>query len=201
MSGAFDKVFQEELKTTAIKDIKWLEVKGLGPLREISRMINSHLTVVAVAADPDAPPGDGRSLQRHVSDGGADPEATEERRKERAKAWRQARESRRKIAHLGHCRMTTAKELQAYFETTPVYRFQGRPGEMHRVFIFSAELSAEAEHTPWAAPAELAPHAEACFAFMKNQAAPSDVVLLCDGRSIMCRRSCENATKDLRHVH
>ena len=170
-------------------------------MREISRQINSHQTVVAAAPDPEAPPGDGRSLQRHVSDGGADPDAIEERRKERLEAWRAVRETSRKHAHLGHCSMATSKELQTYYEASPIFRFQGRPGEQHRVFIFSAELSAEAEHSPWAAPAELAPHAEACFDFLKKQLAPSDVVMLCDGRSIMCRRSCENATKDMRNVH
>ena len=82
------------------------------------------------------------------SEGGGDPEASEELRKERAEAWKQARQARRRFVHLGHCRMSSKMELQSYWERTPVYAFQGRPGETHRVFVFSAELSAEAESTP-----------------------------------------------------
>ena len=97
--------------------------------------------------------------------------------------------------------MGPVKEIQKCFESTPVYRFPGRPGEMHRVFVFSAELSAEADQAPWASPAELAPHADSCLAFLQTQTGPSDVVMLCDGRSIACRRKCEEASNKMRNVH
>ena len=98
--------------------------------------------------------------------------------------------------------MGSRQELQAYFETTPVYPLQGRPGEIHRVFVFSAELSAEDETTPCTSPAPLANNTnEVCFAFMKTQTAPGAVIILCDGRSIACRRACEDASQNMRHVH
>ena len=47
----------------------------------------------------------------------------------------------------------------------------------------------------------LSPQAEACFEFLKNQQGEYDVVMFCDGRSIKCRRSCEDASKHMRNLH
>jgi hypothetical protein len=172
----------------------------MGALREIHRMMSLRRTVVDT--NPEASPGErsSRALDREHSDSVMDPQS-EEVRRERDEAWKQAKESRRKFVHLGHCRWTTKTDVQDYFEKTPLFSFQGKPGEQHRVFVFSAELCQEALETPWSAPAELGTSAEAAFQFLVAQTAPCDVIVLCDGRSRTCRRKLEGVADSLRNVH
>jgi hypothetical protein len=187
----------EELQSKLLKYINWIASKEMRAPREIHRVMRLHRAVVDT--NPDAPPGErSRALEREHSDSGIDPQSEEDRR-ERDEAWKQAKESRRKFVHSGHGRMR--RDVQTYFEKTPLFIFQGRPGEQHRVFVFSAELCQEALEAPWSAPAELCATADAVFQCLSAQTAPCDVIILRDGRSRTCRRKLEEVADNLRNVH
>ena len=56
MACTHDKRIAEMLKTTAIKDVRWLDVPGLEDLREIFRLLNLHRAVMETHHS-DVPPG------------------------------------------------------------------------------------------------------------------------------------------------
>ena len=90
MTLTFDAPITKTLsEKTVFKDIVWTEVEGLNGLREISRMLNLHKTVIDTRSN--GPPAeDRRQLQRWSSDSNGDSEEQSEMRKERAQAWQQA---------------------------------------------------------------------------------------------------------------
>ena len=202
LSCVYDKDIGKALKdeSAKVKDIKWLDVEALTPLREIFRLMGVHNTVITAVAG--GPPGEGaRTLKRYKSEAEADPTRDEELRKERSEAWRQAQVARKKFVHVGFLRAASKQQLQGYFEKTPVYNFVGKACESHRVFVFNSELFAESRTTPWSSAAELPSTADLYLEWIASQTAPSDVLLVADGRSRQCRRKIENALEKARHLH
>jgi hypothetical protein len=202
MSCVYDKDIGRALKdeSAKVKDIKWLDVEALTPLREIFRLMGVHNTVITTGTG--GPPGEGaRTLKRYKSEADADPARDEELRKERSEAWRQAQVARKKFVHVGFLRATSKQQLQQYFEKTPLYNFVGKPCESHRVFVFNSELFADPKTTPWTSAAELPSSADLYLEWLAGQTGPSDVLLVADGRSRQCRRKIETMLEKARHQH
>ena len=199
-----DQGITEAMQTKGgLKDVQWMEVECLESLREIHRLVNLHKSVVETGSS--GPPETGsRTLQRYVSESAEDPARKEELRKERHDAWRQAVTARKKFVHTGWQRVATKQQLQAFFAKTPVFSFNGKPGESHRVFLFSSELYAESATKPWVCPADLAASqgvAEVYFDFMSSQVGPCDVLMIADGRSRANRKKIEKKFESARHQH
>lgn len=90
--------------------------------------------------------------------------------------------------------------LQAAYEKTPQFQFQGKAAQTHRLFVFSADLVHEQQSSPWSTvPAWRADLAGASIKWMLQQAGPADVLMFCDGRSRPCRAEIEKATSQMRH--
>lgn len=151
------------------------------------------------------PPLAFRRLVGRPSGGGEDEDpAAPQDSAERAEVWRQARAMRNKFVHLGHSpRATSTKQtLQQYFEKTPIFKFVGKAGEAHRVFLFSAELWAEATDSPWSVHADpAASQGDAVLDWVVSQTGPADVLLLADGRSRIWRRKLEAKLETARNQH
>ncbi len=200
LSCSHDKEIAQVLKTTAVKDIQWLDVEALHPLRDLQRLFNVHKTVIDTTSSG-PPPAGSRALQRYSSEADEEPGRKEELRKERADAWRQAQAHRKKLVHVGVCKAATKQQLQQHFEKTPVYAFTGKPAEAHRVFVFSSELFVESRQSPWATPVEWTKLADTWVEWALTQAAPSDVLMFADGRSRQCRRAIERLCDKARNQH
>ena len=195
LSFHYDKHLAEGMKDTAVKDICWQDLNGLQALREIHRTLQLHKT--AQELQQTGPPVT-RELARFASEP-SDPQ-DEEKKKERQAAWKDAQGQRRKFVHVGTSRCATKQQLQTAFEKSSVYNFQGKAGESHRLFIFSAELWGETPTAPWGNSPDLS-GADVALSWVCSQTGPTDVVLLCDGRSRTCRKTLEEAAKDSRHLH
>jgi hypothetical protein len=202
LSCVYDKDIGRALKdeSAKVKDIKWLDLEALSPLREIFRLLGVHHTVITAASQ--GPPGEGaRTLKRYKSEAVEDPARDDELRKERGEAWRQAQVLRKKFVHVGCQRATTKQHLQQYFEKTPIFNFTGKPCESHRVFVFNSELFAESQATPWTGATELPSSADIYLEWLAGQMGQSDVLLVADGRSRQCRRKIESMLDKTRHQH
>ena len=98
--------------------------------------------------------------------------------KERTQLWEKAREQRRKFVALQQVKPTKAKIEAAVSKIPP-----GKLGANHRLFVWSADLFAEAGARPW--KEEFAPKGRDCDAvldFMAKVAAPGDFAICLDGR-------------------
>jgi hypothetical protein len=94
---------------------------------------------------------------------------------------------------VGQARVTTKQQVQAYYEKCQtLYRFPTRDREAHRVFLFSAELFAEARKAPWSAATPYDESAKPFIEFMLAQAGVGDVLCFMDGRSKAWRRKIED---------
>jgi hypothetical protein len=194
-----DAIISQAVNAYPLKDIKWLELSGFEPLREIYRLLTMHRIVIEVGTTG-CPPTPARVLGRTVSDP-ADAHASE-KEKERAEAWCQAQTTRKKWVHIGVLRPgSTRQVVQQVFENSPNYHFQGKPGEAHRVFLLSAELFGEARNMPWGSPAELGGTASELLAWLVAQTGPTDVLIFGDGRSVTCRKMLEKAVEACRNLH
>ena len=175
---------------------------GLDAVREIVRLCAMHKSVVSAKDSEGGPPEAMlRSLKRKSTEEEVDAGRAEEIQKERHEAWKQATMVRRKCATVGHCRYTTKAHLHKYFEKcTSVFKFTGKVGEQHRVFVFSAESFAEHSRSPWKTPVEWCEAASRAIEFMLAHSGPSDVLLCCDGRSRACRAKIESMLEPARHL-
>ena len=79
------------------------------------------------------------------------------------------------------------------------YNYKGRPGEAHRLFIFSADTHTESGDQPWAMPPD-ANKIDHIVEFMGQQMGPADVLLCFDGMSITCRRGISKVMKSSRNA-
>ena len=68
------------------------------------------------------------------------------------------------------------------------YNYNGRPGQAHRIFTFSADTHTASGEQPWAKPPD-ANNIDHIVEFMGQQLGPADVLLCFDGRSITCRKA------------
>ena len=198
MSGVHDAAIRTVLKASAdIKECNWLE--GLVALRDIYRLLSQHRHV-AEATDgmPAAGP---RTLARQKSEAADDPEQDKELRKERAEAWRLAQLARKRLTYVGHAKASTKADVQQFYEKTPAFSHTGRPGEQHRVIIFSADLFQESRTSPWSTPPEWNGTADVLIDWLVSQTGNCDVLFASDGRSRACRLKIETAFEKARNLH
>lgn len=74
------------------------------------------------------------------------------------------------------------------------------PRQAHRLFVWSGDVFAESQDSPWSKPPAWSDTARAAVEFIVAQKGPSDTHLFCDGRSRACRRELEALTETDRHV-
>lgn len=115
---------------------------------------------------------------------------------------------RKKFATVGHAKISTKAQAQSFFEKCgPVYQFVGKAGHAHRVFVFSADTFYEAgplaapQGKPWCTPPVWSATADPLLEFMLSQTGPSDILVLCDGRSKACRRKLDDYAEKARNVN
>ena len=201
MSGVLDEPIKQTLAAKKnIDACKWLEVKELPALREIYRLLNQHRHVVTPKESMPAPGT--KTLKRYDSESGRDEQRAQELRKERADAWRQAQNARKKLVHVAWAKISKAQDLQKAYEKTPAFsNFVGKPGEQHRVFIFNAETGQEPQEAPWGAPAEWSGVADFGIKWLLSNKGSADVIFASDGRNRKNRRKIEAAFEEARNVH
>ena len=116
-----------------LRDIDYASKNGMEALRDIKRALSVYKTVVP-AALPGAPttPGPGAATP------GTDADAAS---REWDTVWQRATAKRKAMAVVGHGRITSKQQAQAFYEKcSTVYRYQPKDKEAHRLFLFSAEL-------------------------------------------------------------
>ena len=79
------------------------------------------------------------------------------------------------------------------------YSFIGRPGQAHRIFVFSADTYIESGDQPWAKPPD-ASNIDHIVEFMGQQLGPAEAILCFDARSITCRRAISKVMESSRNV-
>ena len=204
MGGVYDTNIKKfAVATKPIHTLVWSEAEGSDALRELIRLLSVHKTVVSAKDCEGGPPeASGRVLKRYKSEAEEESDSrAEEIKRERSEAWKHATIVRRKHATVGHCRWTNSPQLHRYFEKCPsVFKFNGKVGEQHRVFVFSAECFSEAQKTPWSSPVEWSEAADSAIDFMCAHSGAADVLLFCDGRSRSCRTKLESLISGARHV-
>ena len=124
-----------------LRDIDYASKNGMEALRDIKRALSVYKTVVP-ATLPGAPttPGPGAATP------GTDADAAS---RERDAVWQRATAKRKAMAVVGHGRITSKQQAQAFYEKcSTVYRFQPKDKEAHRVFLFSADLFTECRNAP-----------------------------------------------------
>ena len=157
MSGLYDEPIKSALKAASgdIKECNWMDTGGFETLRDIFRLLNQHRNVVEATVAEAMPTAGPRTLARISSEAGDDAEKVEELRQQRAEAWRLAQIARKKLAFISSGKIVSKADLQQLYEKTPAFNsFEGKPGEKHRVFVFSAELLQESRSLPWSTTAE-----------------------------------------------
>lgn len=117
-----------------------------------------------------------------------------------ALVWHKAVELRKKLCGVGILKSGMKKDTQAFFERTPAYTFAGRPGESHRVFLFSADLVRECRNASWATPCECDKTARPLLEFMLSQVGPADICVWFEGRSKSWRKEIDKATENARRL-
>ena len=180
-----------------LKNIAWSEADGFSAMREIYRLLNMHKAVVNTGTSN--PPEVGRkTLQRYNSESQEDPEQQAEQQRERDQAWKQAVAVRKKTVFIGSANIRKIEDIRTFFQKTPAYKaWNGRPGEAHRVFLFSSDLFQESPTQPWKSEPDIT-DAAALLEFITHQADTSDVLMLCDGRSKKCRKILDKALEHAR---
>ena len=98
MSLMLDDHIEKALgKHASFAEITWTEVDGFQGLREISRLLNLHKSVIDTRTC--GPPAeDRRQLNRNHSETNGDVEQESELRKERQESWRQAQIARKNVS-------------------------------------------------------------------------------------------------------
>ena len=93
-----------------------------------------------------------------------------------------------------------ARDLDAAYEASPAFKWEGKPAEKHRVFLFSADLIDESGNC-WAKtmqwPSALG---EECVKFMQSKTGHCDLLVFCDGRSRSSRQALERLNENTRHL-
>jgi hypothetical protein len=81
-----------------------------------------------------------------------------------------------------------------------VVRGSAGPRQAHRLFVWSADVFAETQDTPWSRVPVWLPEAQAALDFLLRQTGPGDTHLVCDGRSRAVRQKLESGTEKDRHL-
>ena len=202
LAGSSDAGIKQAITGKAsVRDVSWPQADGMVALRDLYRNLNLHQSVVHVGKAMGAPVASTRTLQRYGSD--ADPEEADRQAqmlKERQDIWRQAQAQRKKFVTVGHCKCATKSQAQSFYEKTSAFQFAGRPGEAHRVFLFSAEMFTESRTSPWTNPGEFDKAAGPLLDFLLAQTGPADILVLMDGRSKSWRRELDKLAERARHL-
>ena len=179
-----------------LRDIDYASKPGMEALRDLKRALGVYKTVVP-ASLPGAATTPGPSAATPGRSADADAVS------ERDAVWQRATAKRKAMAVVGHGRITSKQQAQAFYERcSTVYRYQPKDKEAHRVFLFSAELYSECRNAPWSNPAPYDESAKPLLEFMLAQAGVGDVLVFMDGRSKAWRRKIEDMVEqaNARHV-
>jgi hypothetical protein len=167
-------------------------------------MVAHQNASVKLGGGDDVPAATTRTLRRYATDDGDDEDERERTQKDRKDCFLQVKTLRRKhvtlVAAAARGHGQTKKAMQAQFESSAAYRYQGKGGENHRLFVFSADLFQEASNTPWQTQPDSSPASAGIVEWMLQQSAPQDVLLFCDGRSRSARQQLETLTDGARHL-
>ena len=194
MSGSYDDALKKALTGKAsVQDVAWASV-DIEPLRELTRTLNMHKSVIQISKGEVAPPPSTRTLQRYGSD--ANPEEVSRRAqmlRERQDVWKQAVAQRKRFVAVGHAKCGVKAHAQTFYEKcTSVYNYATKAGEAHRVFVFSAELFHECRDAPWSNTTSFDKAALPVLEFMLAQTSPGDLLIFMDGRSRSWRKELGN---------
>ena len=193
----------QKQKVTNLCLLNWQELKDDAgkAMKEIDRLLGMHKQLVS-ASTCQAPALSSRTLAKLQSNpDDPEPRRREEIHAERNSTWQQAQAMRKKVAVVGVCKAMSAKALQDYFEKCDkAFKFDGKAGQSHRLFVFSADCFWDASTTPWKT---IVPWKEsegkAILDFMTQQRGPADCSLCFDGRSKECRRAMDQHMENMRN--
>ena len=187
MSGTLDDKLRAAVKGEYnLTDVDLSSKDGLDALREWKRALALYQSIVPVESPKPDAPGPGAATP------GRDAAALE-KAAERSAVWQRAQAKRKSLVVVGHGKITTKQQVQAYYEKCQtVYRFQTKDREAHRVFLFSAELYTDARRAPWTSTAPFEESAKPFLEFMLAQTGVGDVLCFMDGRSRSWRRKFED---------
>ena len=164
-----------------------LKAKGFEKYRDLYRFVTVAQSNVDLQSSG-VPDTGARQLRRYKSDPqGADEVEAETERKE---AFAAIQRHRVRFCEFiaPNDRVMTTNKYQELLENSKVYAFDGRCGESHRLFTFSAELFHEGGDFPWAAPASWEGGMDTILHFFSKQNASADATVAFDGRSRACRK-------------
>ena len=208
--GQFDKDISNLCAKSnggAIGLLQWMDLEGSAGTkwRDICRQMGINKKTVSV--DDGAPPASARSLQRSLScasspdDDEAATARAQEVQNERLRAWRDAQSRRKKYALVSTCKMGSEADIQQWFEKQKAaHTFVGKPGEQHRVFVFSADTFGAEADEPWSGTASCGRDLTHILNFLKTQKGPYDVILAFDGRNYEDRHVMEPVMRKLRYL-
>jgi len=196
MGGCHDSAIKEAVKASNLKEAKWMEVKSLANLRDLHRTLTAHRSMVQLNGGPPVP--DSRTLQRHQSEAGEG--GDDENQKERGETWKLCQALRKKFVAFFSVRAVNAANYQSLYEKSTAFKQDGlKPGEAHRVFLFSVDTFTESDHLPWKEPPVWTESAEVAVKFLSQQRGPADLLCFFDGRSRSCRANITKLTENTRY--
>ena len=190
MSGTYDDVLKGAIKDKAsLQDVTWDSV-GIESLRELTRALNMQKSVIQISKGDVAPPPSTRTLQRFGSDANPDEVSRQTQMlKERQDVWKQVVAKRKTLVTVGHAKIGVKAHAQTFYEKcTSVYNYEAKPGQAHRVFLFSAELFHGCRDAPWSNSTPFDRAATPVLEFMLGQTSPGDLLILMVGRSRSWRK-------------
>ena len=130
------------------------------------------------------------SEHKSLSNASDDAQAQAEHAKkatEREIAWSKATELRRQFVHFDIPKAWKKKELNTVYESSKAHKWsEGRAGDSHRVFIFSADMVEEdtsIDGKPWVQSSAWTTAGDECVKFMQSKREASDLLVFFDGRS------------------
>jgi len=196
--------------SAGLNALEKLKVDGGGilgaHLREFISAVHSHRRVIAAAeAGASAPPPGQRALKRFDSQTDDVPdESARQLQLERQELWKSAQALRRKTSFVGQWMPPLSGEAgaaKAYNKCSALRDFKGKQKELHRAFVWSADLAGESAAEPWKDLSEFAEEAfEASWDFMSKQNGPFDLLVFADGRNRKARRAIEDKVEERGHV-
>ena len=182
-------------------------------LIEIRRTLGLHRMTVPATDGSEMPAASTRGLKRSISAAGEDGAGLEEEdvnnrnkeiEQERKEAWSNAQAHRRRLVTASYVRADRiSKEvLDGWWEKqTTAHKFEGVPGQTHRVFVVSGERwNVESGESPWVDEPEATPSLETALDWLLERRGPCDTILVFDGRSSSIREMMERKMKKARHV-
>ena len=205
LAGLYSGVYDSELKAVAAKENHMQTLQAMedatcptlcAKVREIMRAASTTTRVVTGndGAGNDGVPGFSiRELARIKSDPDAMDKA-EQIQEERLRVWREAKVQRRKFVQLLTWQPGSQGLEATVAKAKSVAKFASKLNEAHRLFVFSADLFAEAPGESWKTePKTSADALKPYMDFLGTRTGECDFVFIFDGRVRSVRRLIDGA--------